>query len=213
MSPSTAQTLCQIGIAVFSMFVILCSYGTYHFGQLVDKDPARSISRDPDTQRTPIYPRTKALVDQRTKHLISEKIDPWLMIHTDKMKPISLHDGRNCQYKGVRYEGSPALVFWDALIAPFLEDEIRDILDSVGKECVENKIDAEVPLDEAAMLLRGMAERVYDRMAHVDQRLRTKPTEKENAPRKDIQPKVDKMVRYVDEQEIAAKALFSRKAK
>lgn len=173
----------------------------------------RSVSKDPHTDKTQIHPRTKALVDQRVKHLISQKIDPWLMFHTDRMKLVSLHSGQNCQYKDVRYEGTPEFVFWDSLIDPFLEDEIRSILDSVGKECVENKVEAKIPLEEAAILLHGMVERVYDRMAHVDQRLRTKPTQKEKAPRKDVQPKVDKMTKYVDEQVIAAKTLFSRQAK
>lgn len=171
---------------------------------------SRHITRDPNTHHTPIYPRTKALVDQRMEFLISQKVDPWLMIHTGKMKAIALHGGRTCQYSGVRYEGSPVLVFWEALIDPFLEDEIRHVLDSVGNECVKNKIDAEVPLDEAAMLLQSMVRQVYDRMVYVDQRLRTKPTEKEKVPRRDVQHKIEKILKYVEEQEIAVKALFSR---
>lgn len=181
-------------------------------GKLAATENSRVMTRDPNTQRTPIYLRTKALVDQRTDFLIRQKIDPWLMIHTGKMRPITLHDGRTCHYSGVRYEGSPVLVFWEGLIDPFLEDEIRHVLDSVGNECVENKIDAEVPLDEAAMLLRSMVWQVYNRMAYVDQRLRTKPTDTEKAPRRDVQYEVESVLRYVEEQEIAAKALFSGEA-
>lgn len=33
MNPNTAHTLCQIGIAVFSILTILCGYGSYHFGR------------------------------------------------------------------------------------------------------------------------------------------------------------------------------------
>ncbi|HIJ53406.1 MAG TPA: hypothetical protein HPP66_09675 [Planctomycetes bacterium] len=33
MNPNTAHTLCQIGIAVFSILTILCTYGNYHFGR------------------------------------------------------------------------------------------------------------------------------------------------------------------------------------
>jgi hypothetical protein len=132
-----------------------------------DSNPTRYVSRDPNSHRTPIYARTKARVDQRIEYLISQKIDPWLMMPTGKMKPITLHDGRTCHYSGVTYEGAPVLVFWEALIDPFLEDEIRNVLDSIGSECVANNIDAGVPLDEAAMLLRGMVRRVYDRMVYV----------------------------------------------
>jgi len=135
------------------------------------------------------------------------------MMPTGKMQPIALHDGRTCRYSGVKYEGTPVLVFWEALIDPFLEDEIRSVLDSVGNECVANNVDAEVPLDEAAGLLCGMVHGVYDRMAYVDQRLRTEPTQKEKAPRKDITHKVEKMTKCVDEQARAAKALFSKSSK
>lgn len=213
MNPNTAQTLCQVGIAIFSILVILCGYGTYHFGRLADNNPTRYVSRDPNTQQTPIYVRTKARVDQRIEYLFTQKINPWLMMPSGKMKPIALHDGRTCHYSGVKYEGSPVLVFWESLIDPFLEDEIRNILDSVGNECIDNNIDAEVPLDEAAMLLRGMVHSVYDRMVYVDQRLRTKPTQKEKAPRKDVKHKIEKMIIYVDEHAGAAKALFSKSPK
>lgn len=36
MNPNTAQTLCQIGIAIFSMLAILCGYGSYHYGKKAD---------------------------------------------------------------------------------------------------------------------------------------------------------------------------------
>ena len=213
MNPNAAQTLCQVGIAVFSILAILCGYGTYHYGRLADSNLTRYVSRDPNTHRTPIHARTKARIDQRIEYLISQKIDPWLMMHTGKMKPITLHDGRTCRYSGVKYTGTPVLVFWEALIDPFLEDEVRNILDAVGKECINNNVDSEVPLDEAAMLLRGMVQHIYDRIAYVDQRLRTKPTQKEKAPRKDVKHKVEKMIKYLDEHTGAAKALFSKSSK
>lgn len=208
-----AQTLCQVGIAVFSILAILCGLGAFYYGRLADIDATRHLSRDPNSNRTPIYARTKARVDQRKEHLIRQKIDPWLMMPTGKMQAITLHDGRTCRYSGVKYEGAPVLIFWEALIDPFLEDEVRSILDSVGNECVANKVDAEVPLDEAAALLRAMVHSVYDRMAYVDQRLRTEPTQKEKAPRRDVMDRVDKMTKYIDEQARAAKALFSKSSK
>ena len=33
MNPNTAHTICQIGIAVFSILAFLCTYGNYHFGR------------------------------------------------------------------------------------------------------------------------------------------------------------------------------------
>ena len=43
MNPNTAQTLCQIGIALFSVLVILCTYGSFHFGKLVEKAKEETI--------------------------------------------------------------------------------------------------------------------------------------------------------------------------
>lgn len=213
MNPSTAQTLCQVGVAIFSILAILSGYGVFHFGRLADNKQVRHIVRDQKTNRTPIYARTKARVDERTKCLIDQKIDPWLMMPSGKMKPITLHDGRTLHYSGVEYEGSPVLVFWEALIDRFLEDEIRNLLDEIGKECVDNNIDAEVPLDEAAMLLKNMVQRIYNRMAYVDQRLRKDPRKKESPPRRDVNHEIEKMNKCVEEQTGAAKALFSKSAK
>jgi hypothetical protein len=213
MTASSAQTLCQVGILVFAIGGALCVYGNSYFGRVAGNKPPRYVSRDPNTMQTPIYPRTKARVDERAKYLISQKIDPWLMMPTGKMQAITLHDGRTCRYSGVEYSGTPILVFWDALIDPFLEDEIRNVLDSIGKEFVANNIDAQVPLDEAAGLLRGMVRHVYDRMAYVDQALRREPTQQEKPPRKDVTYKVERMTQYVDEQVKAAKALFSKSEK
>ncbi|TKJ36303.1 MAG: hypothetical protein CEE38_12885 [Planctomycetes bacterium B3_Pla] len=78
-------------------------------------------------------------------------------------------------------------------------------------ECRDNDIDASIPLEEAAMLLRNMVWRVYDRMAYVDQRLRTKRG-KEKPPRRDVKLESDRMVEFLNGQLEAAKALYSRNA-
>ncbi len=36
MNPNTAQTLCQIGIALFSILAIFCTYGSFYFGKRLD---------------------------------------------------------------------------------------------------------------------------------------------------------------------------------
>ena len=173
------------------------------------KAPIRQVSVDPNTHRTPLYSRTRSRVDERTEYLIREKIDPWLLISTGLIT-ITLHDGSPFDLKGFAYSGSPARVFWD-LIEPFLKRDIREIFDEVGAECRDHDIDASIPLEEAAMLLRGMVWRVYNRMADIDQRLRTKSS-KEKPPRRDVQPKADHMVEFLDGQLEAAKALYSRDA-
>lgn len=44
MNPTTLLTLCQIGIAVFGIFTILCGYGAYHFARQADTQEAKQNS-------------------------------------------------------------------------------------------------------------------------------------------------------------------------
>ena len=111
---------------------------------------------------------------------------------------ITLHNGRTCNYSGVAYAGSVVIVFWESLIEPFLEEDIQGVLDEVGTECRANGIDASVPLDEAAMLLMGMINRIYTRMAEVDQKLRSKSGE-EGPPKRDVRDKIERMKKFIDE--------------
>ncbi|MBC8218610.1 MAG: hypothetical protein H8E73_09105 [Planctomycetes bacterium] len=149
-------------------------------------------------------------MDKRTEYLIKEKIDRWLFISTGKMK-ITRHDGSTFAPGDVVYSGSVVDVFWKGLIEPFLEEDIQEVFDEVGAECRDNDIDASIPLEEAANLLRGRVWRVYNRMAYVDQRLRTRRS-KEKPPLRDVQQKADHMVKFIDGQLEAAKALYSRDA-
>ena len=56
MNPNTAHTLCQIGIAVFSILTILCTYGNYHFGRqsqaLKDKESTQIQEKVLENQQT-----------------------------------------------------------------------------------------------------------------------------------------------------------------
>jgi hypothetical protein len=172
--------------------------------------PVRQVSYDPNTNRTPLYSRTKSRVDKRAEYLIEKKIEPWLLISTGKMK-ITRHDGSTFAPGEVVYSGSVVNVFWNRIIEPFLEEDIQEVFDEVGAECRDNDMDASIPLEEAAMLLQGMVWRIYNRMADVDQRLRTKIIN-EKPSRRNVQSECDRMVRFIDGQLEAAKALYSRNA-
>jgi hypothetical protein len=174
------------------------------------KTPIRQVSFDPNTQRTTLYSRTRSRVDKRIEYLIKEKIDLWLLMQSTKTT-ITLHNGRSYGFYPFEYSGSVVNVFWGSLIEPFLEEGIQEIFDKVGTECIDNDIDASIPLEEAAMLLREMVWRVYDRMAYVDQRLKTKRS-KEKPTRRDVQPEIDHMLKFLNGQLEAAKALYSRDA-
>ena len=56
MNANNAQTLCQVGIAVFSILAILCGYGASHFGRLakanVPKDANQVVAAPPASATT-----------------------------------------------------------------------------------------------------------------------------------------------------------------
>jgi len=43
MNPSLAQTLCQIGVTIFTIFALLCGFGVYYFGNKVTKQQHEEI--------------------------------------------------------------------------------------------------------------------------------------------------------------------------
>ena len=208
MDPHTALKIWHVCAYLVGPAIIgLSSLMALHYSNLIDKNPPREITINSETGRTDIFPWTKSNIDQRTNRLLTEKIDPWRMFNTGKMNPITLHNGKTYTHPGAKFDGSVQLVFW-ALIDPFLKDEIRNTLDSIGKECVDNHVDAKAPLDDAGMLLKGMVEHVYYAMADVDLKIRTSPLQKEKAQRRDVTDKVTPMFEYVDIGRSAPKRCF-----
>ena len=123
---------------------------------------------------------------------------------------ITRHDGSTFAPGDLVYGGSVVRVFWEALIEPFLEEDIQEVLDEVGTECRNNDIDAKLPLKEAGMLLDGMVWRIYNRMAYVDQKLRTKRGGGKLPPPRDVKYKIEPLTVFVNEQLEAAIALYSK---
>ena len=190
--------------------IIAVLLGTFSWfvPEWISRSKLKVLPVDPNTGRTPMYYRTRERVEKRSEYLIKEKIDQWLFISTGKMK-ITRHDGSTFAPGEAVYSGSVVNVFWEGIIQPFLEEDIQEVFDEVGAECRNNDVDASIPLEEAADLLRGMVWRVYNRMADVDQKLRTKRS-KEKPSRRNVQSKCDSMIEFIDGQLEAAKALYSR---
>lgn len=67
------------------------------------------------------FPDIEFVIRQAFKQLLIEKVKPWVFLNTGKMKTITDFNGRKICYRGVSFEGSPRLVFWNGFIEPFLE--------------------------------------------------------------------------------------------
>ncbi len=143
--------------------------------------------------RTQLNSRIKKRVDDLYNQIYNEKLKPWIFINIGKPLRVEKHDGTLIQYEGVRFEGTPRLVFWgDDFIPPIIENAIVKAFDQTIEECRKNNIDPKPYVYETNSILVGLIDRVYHRMAGIDQRLRGKGYPK-NVQRKDVNDEINKM--------------------
>jgi hypothetical protein len=126
--------------------------------------------------KTRLYARTKRRIDDLYNQIYNEKLKPWISINTGKPLRVEKHDGTLIQYEGERiFEGTPRLVFWgDNFIPPIIENAIVEAFDQTIEECRKNNLDPKLYIDETNSFLAGLIDRVYHRMAYIDQNLRGK---------------------------------------
>jgi hypothetical protein len=121
---------------------------------------------------TPLYPLFKKRVEDAIQGLIRKQVTPWSFLTAGPPFRIKMFDGREISYAGVRFEGTPRLVFWSGYIEPYLEQlSISEVTDAVSL-AREKRVDAKLLLSELRNLLSSGCSNVYREMANVDRRLR-----------------------------------------
>lgn len=111
MNPNTAQTLCQIGIALFSVLAILCTYGSFHFSKQVEK------AKEETLKITRPYIDIKPDKIEYSHWTMQEKnADPKITERCDK---IYLY------FSVVNTTNIPASVDISAIAYPIIEDKIK----------------------------------------------------------------------------------------
>lgn len=101
-----------------------------------------------------------------------KQLTPWAFFNTGPPMEVRDFRGRQISYQGIRFEGSPELVFWRGYIEPFLEDIAFRAVDYALKLCADRQVHAKQSLLETERLLDFYIPRVYARMADIDRRLR-----------------------------------------
>jgi len=70
-------------------------------------------------KESPAYSFIKERISLEFERLEKEKVTPWVFLTTH----VGLHQtdffGKQINYQGVEFEGSPRIVFWDSFIQPF----------------------------------------------------------------------------------------------
>jgi len=150
----------------------------------------------PTASRSPLYEKTKQIVDDFYAKLDKEQLTPWLFFNTGKMPEVKkYYGGHPIQPSGVEFSGTIVDVFWEN-IDPFLEHGIVAILEQVSDDALSKQLNPEPCINEAAEKMDGVISRTYNRMAEIDQRLRGKGYPK-SVKRKDVTEEIEKMYNYL----------------
>jgi len=120
---------------------------------------------------TPLYILSKSIVDD-VDRVISEKLMKWRMFPAQWKLEIENYYGKPIRYSGIKYDGSPRVVYWGGFIEPFLENGIIKSLSELEKVCLQKNLDINDYVNEMEDLLRTLVVKTYNNMAEIDQILR-----------------------------------------
>lgn len=120
---------------------------------------------------TTLYPITDRIVAE-VDRVITDRITTWRMFSAKWSLHTEDFYGKPIHYAGVRYEGSPRLVFLGRFIEPFLENGIVQTIEKVHREANQRGLDPCPHVSEAISLLHLLIRKTYTNMAHTDRVLR-----------------------------------------
>ena len=147
-------------------------------------------------ERTALYPISQERVKELDR-IISDKLMKWRMFHAKWKLHVTDFYRKEINYEGVKYEGSPQLVFWSNFTEPFLENCITDILNKTYRECQNRNLNPDEYLKEASDLLKALTRKVFKEMSRVDQVLRGNGYPDSVKPR-EVTGKIAKMDQFIN---------------
>ena len=124
--------------------------------------------------RSPAYSFIKERIELEFQKLEKDKVTPWAFLLSEKGLRITDFFGKEVQYSGIGFEGSPRTVFWKGFIQPFLQEIIFRSFSETRDFCSAHRLDLKQPMEETASLLKAGINGIYRRMSDIDQRLRGK---------------------------------------
>ncbi|HEX4240944.1 MAG TPA: hypothetical protein VHZ53_06000 [Steroidobacteraceae bacterium] len=121
---------------------------------------------------SPVYPIIETFVRDEFARLDAAQITPWAFFHAGQFR-VGNFRGEPISYSGIRFYGSPVHVFWNGYIEPFLEDISYRAIDLSMRAAADRNVPLRQPLLEAQGQLHSLCCRTFERMATIDQRLRS----------------------------------------
>jgi hypothetical protein len=161
------------------------------------------------TSRTNLYSIINKFINDEWEKLRRDQITPWVFLNSGKVFRCKDFYGKEMQYQGISFEGSPREVFWARYIEPFLEDISYRAIDQTIRFCNEKKGKLEKPILETAELLKILVRKTYELMADVDRRLRGCGYP-ETIGKRSVDAEVATMDRFIDDRVQSEIAMYKR---
>jgi hypothetical protein len=110
---------------------------------------------------TPIATQLEFRLDQRRRWFDNEWFFKWHHIGGQHVVEIDTFDGRFARYAGIKFTGSPRLIYWDALARGVRKEIIEQFAWVEERVRSYARAQAEVAIDECAGLLASFRQSVY----------------------------------------------------
>lgn len=120
---------------------------------------------------SPLYGRTSKIVHDVDEKL-TKLIHKWRFFKAGPPMVVKKYDGSEICYQGLKFSGTPVLVFWNDFIEPYIENYSIKILEQTSALSFECQFPVEDSIEEAKNLLLVMVRRIYHEMSETDQILR-----------------------------------------
>ncbi|MFH0702769.1 MAG: hypothetical protein V2B14_04430 [bacterium] len=122
-----------------------------------------------ESPKSPLYIDIKERLNNNFEKLRVEQIEPWGKLHIGHPLAVNFKSGKVVSYNGVRFEGSPQIVFWsDKYIQPFIKEIIKDTFSFVMEKMREFDITSTEPLDDTARLTKILVLKTYNAMLNIE---------------------------------------------
>lgn len=160
---------------------------------------------------TPLYPTFEKRINDTTEQILRKQIEPWAFFNNAQPLRVTKFDGSVISYNGIIFDGSVGKVFWERYIDPFIENLVVTEFAFATASARERKVDGQLLLREVSGLLINSTEKIYKRMATIDQRLRGNGFPNSVPPRS-IEFEVQRMKAFIEKHSNAEIEMWSAKS-
>ena len=108
-----------------------------------------------------------------------------------------MHDGRAVTYKGIKFEGSPRVVFW-RFFQPYLNGWLKSSIEWLLEQCRSRHLEPHEYIEELSGLLKVLIRWTFEEMADTDQLLRGQGNPA-SATRTDVASRIESTTRHLDD--------------